>query len=287
MPSSSRERRGAPPPPAIALVERLHEVGHHLGVGLGDEAVARGGQARLERQVVLDDPVVDDHDLARGSPGAGGRSPRWAGRGWPSACARCRRRPPSGSARRLSSRLQSLPTERRRCSAPFAHHRHARRSRSRGTPAGAAPRRSPGPRPAPRRSRRCRTCRVSPSGALRDRRRRASRGRFAARLLPRPAAQPALTTWRARPRASAPGGHVLGDGAARADVGALAHRDRRHQRGVAADEGAGLDAGGVLVGAVVVAGDGAGPDVDARAHRGVADVGEVRRLGARRPGASS
>ena len=41
-------------------------------------------------------------------------------------------------------------------------------------------------------------------------------------------------------------GHVLGDRAARADVGALADRDRRHERRVAADEGAGLDRVGCL-----------------------------------------
>ena len=70
-------------------------------------------------------------------------------------------------------------------------------------------------------------------------------------------AQPGFITCRARPEGQRPRGHVLGDGAARRHVGAFAHRDRRHQRAVAADEGPGLDRGGVLVGAVVVAGDGA------------------------------
>src|SRR5687767_12021554 len=41
-----------------------------------------------------------------------------------------------------------------------------------------------------------------------------------------------------------------------------------------------LDHGAVLVGAVVVAGDGAGADVDVASHRGIADVGEVVGLGA-------
>src|SRR5262245_40114514 len=75
--------------------------------------------------------------------------------------------------------------------------------------------------------------------------------------------------------------HVLGDRAARADVGALAHGDRGHERGVAADEGPALDLRLVLVDAVVVAGDGAGADVDARPDRGVAEVAQVLGLRAR------
>ena len=47
-----------------APVEGLDEVRHHLRVGLRDEAVAGGGEARLELEVVLDDAVVDDHDAA-------------------------------------------------------------------------------------------------------------------------------------------------------------------------------------------------------------------------------
>src|SRR6185503_726812 len=74
-------------------------------------------------------------------------------------------------------------------------------------------------------------------------------------------------------------GHVLGDGAAGGDVRALADRDGRDQRGVAADERARFDPRGVLVGAVVVAGDGPGPDVHPRTYGRVADVGKVRRLG--------
>src|SRR3546814_13799455 len=64
------------------------------------------------------------------------------------------------------------------------------------------------------------------------------------------------------------------------DLRAVADADRRHQRGVAADEGAGADAGAVLQEAVVVAGDGAGADVGGRADRGIAEIGEVVRLGA-------
>ena len=65
-----------------ALVVVGHEVGDHLGVGLGHEACGPPPARRAFRaQVVLDDAVVDDHDAARGSPGAG-----WAfssvGRPW-------------------------------------------------------------------------------------------------------------------------------------------------------------------------------------------------------------
>ena len=48
-----------------APVEGLHEVCHHLRVGLGDERVAGPREVRLELEVVLDDAVVDDHDAAR------------------------------------------------------------------------------------------------------------------------------------------------------------------------------------------------------------------------------
>ncbi len=54
---------------------------------------------------------------------------------------------------------------------------------------------------------------------------------------------------------------VLGDDAARADIGAVADFDRGHERRVRADEGPLADLGPVLVEAVVVAEDGAGADV--------------------------
>src|SRR5438128_348106 len=72
--------------------------------------------------------------------------------------------------------------------------------------------------------------------------------------------------------------HVLGDDAARSDVSPLAHRHRRHERRVAADERTGLDARGMLVLAVVVAGDRSRADVHRRADGGVAQVRQVRRL---------
>src|SRR5690606_40887989 len=51
-------------------------------------------------------------------------------------------------------------------------------------------------------------------------------------------------------------------------------------RSIGADEGAVADAGGRLVHAVVVAGDGAGTDVDAGADLGIAQVAEVVGLAA-------
>ncbi len=44
----------------IAFVVGGHQVGDHLGVGLGGEHVAFADQALLQRHVVLDDPVDDD-----------------------------------------------------------------------------------------------------------------------------------------------------------------------------------------------------------------------------------
>ena len=64
----------------------------------------------------------------------------------------------------------------------------------------------------------------------------------------------------------------------------LADRDRRHQRAVGADEGAGADHRLVLAEAVVVAGDGAGADIGARADFDIAQIGQVIGLGARRRG---
>src|SRR5262245_63822670 len=74
---------------------------------------------------------------------------------------------------------------------------------------------------------------------------------------------------------------VLPDGGAGADSRALRHRDRRDELHVGADLHLVFDHGAVLARAVVVAGDGARPDVDVAADRGVADIGEMVRLGAR------
>ena len=49
---------------------------------------------------------------------------------------------------------------------------------------------------------------------------------------------PGMVFWRARPKASASSGTSSVIDAARGDIGAVADRDRRHQRGVRADEGA-------------------------------------------------
>src|SRR3990170_3503635 len=76
------------------------------------------------------------------------------------------------------------------------------------------------------------------------------------------------------------GRHVFGDGRAGGHVGAPADLDRRHQLRAAADENLVADDGGVLVDPVVIAGDGAGADVRLAADAGIAEVGEVLRLGA-------
>ena len=82
--------------------------------------------------------------------------------------------------------------------------------------------------------------------------------------------------------ASAPGRHVFRDRRAGADVGALADSHRRNQLRIAADERAVLDDRLVLVLAVVVADDRARPDVDVGADRGVAEIGQMVGLRARR-----
>ena len=65
--------------------------------------------------------------------------------------------------------------------------------------------------------------------------------------------------------AQLPRRHLLGDGGARAHVSPGADGHRRHQGGVAADEGPFPDDGLVLVDPVVVAGYGAAADVDVAA----------------------
>ena len=70
-------------------------------------------------------------------------------------------------------------------------------------------------------------------------------------------------------------GHILGDGAAGGGVGTIAHLDRSHKVGVAADKAVIADLGAELILAVVVAGDGAAAEVAVLAHIAVADVGQV------------
>src|SRR4051812_31410894 len=82
----------------------------------------------------------------------------------------------------------------------------------------------------------------------------------------------------ARADGEPPGRHVFADRRPRADVRALADRDRRDELAVAADEGAVLDHRLVLVRAVVVARDHAGADVHLVADRRVPQVREMVRF---------
>src|SRR6185436_6022919 len=66
--------------------------------------------------------------------------------------------------------------------------------------------------------------------------------------------------------------HVTGDHRAGADIGPIADLDRRDQRRVRADEGALANVGAVFAHAVVVAGNGAGPDIRPLTHPRVADI---------------
>src|ERR1035441_2309876 len=67
----------------------------------------------------------------------------------------------------------------------------------------------------------------------------------------------------------------MGDAGAGANVRALANADGRNQGGVRADEHSVANGGGVLVHAVVVAGDDARADVYAVADDGIAEIGEM------------
>src|SRR5690349_4560638 len=78
----------------------------------------------------------------------------------------------------------------------------------------------------------------------------------------------------------AAGRHVAGDGRAGRDGGAAAHGHRRDELRVGTDEDAVLEHGAVLRGAIVVAEDRAGADVDVRAHGAVAEIGQVIGLAA-------
>ncbi len=69
----------------------LDQVGDDFGVGLGGELVAFFNQLALQRNVVLDDAVVNDDDSSGAVAMRDGRFLPWDVRAWPSGCGRCRR----------------------------------------------------------------------------------------------------------------------------------------------------------------------------------------------------
>src|SRR5690242_553610 len=75
---------------------------------------------------------------------------------------------------------------------------------------------------------------------------------------------------------------ILGQRRAGTQRGTLANAYRRDELGVAADEGVVFDHGAEFVGAVIVASDRAGADIDARAHRGITDIGQMIGFAVRR-----
>src|ERR1022692_4203637 len=83
----------------------------------------------------------------------------------------------------------------------------------------------------------------------------------------------------AAPQRQCIGRNILRDARSRPNVGALSDANRRNQGGIASNERAVFNHGAVLVHAIVIAGDGARPDVDAFANLGVAKIGEVVGLG--------
>ena len=76
------------------------------------------------------------------------------------------------------------------------------------------------------------------------------------------------------------GRNIICDCRARSHVSALSHAQRRNQGGITADERAFFDHGHVLACAVIIAGDGACADIDARTDLGVAKVSKVVGFGA-------
>lgn len=76
------------------------------------------------------------------------------------------------------------------------------------------------------------------------------------------------------------GRNVLGDSRTGSRKRTVAQLDRRNEVGIAADEAVVTDLGAVLVIAVVVDNDRAAAEVDALADGRVADIGQVRNLGA-------
>ena len=184
----------------------------------------------LDRQVVLDDAVVDHDEVRRSRRCGDGRSRRsgrpWvAQRVWPMPM-----RPSSGRSRRRPSSTLMRPAARRICSpAGAASTRHAR-----GVVAAVLEPLEPferrcRPRPCPRCIRRSRTW------ALLLRASGASCASACAPPSPR-----ASSCRRARHRERA-GRHVLGDHRAGRHVGALADRDGRHEARVGPDERAVAD----------------------------------------------
>ncbi len=113
---------------ARAVPEVVREqVGDHFGVGVGGEGPALGLQAALERQEVLDDPVVDHRDApAQALVGVGVERPLGAAVGRPAGVAEA-----EAAGERLPGELLGQPVELALgadgLEAALAHHGDARR----------------------------------------------------------------------------------------------------------------------------------------------------------------
>lgn len=73
---------------------------------------------------------------------------------------------------------------------------------------------------------------------------------------------------------------VAGNGGAGTDSSAILHFNRCHQLGIGTDKYAVADNGAVLVGTIVIAGDGTRTDVHISPDSGVTNVAEMIDLGA-------
>ena len=103
----------------------LDQVGQHLGVGGGDQRVPAGLELGLQLGVVLDDAVVDEGQPAAAVDVRVGVLRRSGRRGWPSGCARWRRRarwarPPSARPSLATEFVPPAARARQTVSAPSA-----------------------------------------------------------------------------------------------------------------------------------------------------------------------
>ena len=101
-----------------ALRILLDEMGDDFGVRFGDEFVAFALKLFFQFEIIFDDAVVDDDDLAGAVAMRDAHFLRWGGRAWPSACGRCRRCLREAISESTSSRLRSFPGARRISSLP-------------------------------------------------------------------------------------------------------------------------------------------------------------------------
>ena len=249
----------------VARIMAVDQVRDDLGVGLRLEHVTLGFQARAQLFVVLDDAVVHHRDFVAAEYRVRVDRDRRAV-GGPARVADAGRAGEPG--------LAHLRVE-------VGHARHGARAPQLSAAAGVVHRDAAGVVAAVFEP-------AQPFDQYRNDVAPGHRADYAAHLLRflisfSPAASsPAIVTCFARETVSAPAGASLVSVVPAPSVAPLPTRTGATSCVSEPMMHVVLDDGAVLVGAVVIAGDGAGADVDVAPHRGVADIGEVVGLGARR-----